>query len=122
MLVNLSNHPSGDWHPAQISAALQVAGEIQDMEFPEVPAEWDIGQVQQLAKQTVNRVIQLMPSAAMVQGEGTMMYWLVQYLERGGVPCYAATSRRSAFISHDSTGSTIKQSRFEFVRFRRFEE
>jgi hypothetical protein len=99
-----------------------MAGEIQDMEFPEVPAEWEIGKVKQLAQQTVSIVIQMMPSAAMVQGEGTMMYWLVRYLEHGGVPCYAATSRRSAFISQDSKGATIKQSRFEFVCFRRFEE
>jgi hypothetical protein len=121
MLVNLSNHPSQNWSLAQISAGHQLANGIQDVEFPEVPAEWDTEEVKQLAQLIVDGIVQMNASVAMVQGEGTMMYWLVQYLERSGVSCYAATSRRIVSVIEDSTGSAIKQSRFEFVRFRRFE-
>jgi hypothetical protein len=122
MFVNLSNHPSTNWSEAQAASAREIGGEIHDISFPEIPGSWDTSQVTCLAEELANRIFALSPEAVMVQGEATAVYWIVRDLCCKGVLCYAATSRRVAHMVSTFEGATVKQSEFEFVRFRRYEK
>ena len=88
--------------------------------FPEVDPEWDCGRVAALAPPIVERAIADAATAAMVQGEFVLAFTLVNCLERAGIPCYAATSRRMTVVEALPDGATRKVVRFEFVRFRRY--
>jgi hypothetical protein len=118
VFVNLSNHPASDWSAAQREAALRLAPEIRDWPFPEVPPEAGAEEIGALADRIFERVIADMPGAthAMVQGEFTLAHALVCRLQRHGVVCLAATTRREVV---DEAGG-LKTTRFEFVRFREY--
>jgi CRISPR-associated protein Csx16 len=55
-------------------------------------------------------------ACAMVQGEFTLAHRLVGELQRRGIVCVAATTRREVI---EDTGG-VKTTRFEFVRFREY--
>lgn len=121
MFVNLSHHPCRDWSHEQLSAANALASPIADYSFPEVPPDWGLDEVRHLADETVAAVKKLGASVVMIQGESTLAYWLVRNFATSAITCYAATTRRVAETFVDAAGISIKQSRFEFVRFRRYE-
>jgi CRISPR-associated protein Csx16 len=52
----------------------------------------------------------------MVQGEFTLAHALVRELQKKGIVCLAATTRREVL---EDTGG-LKTTRFEFVRFREY--
>jgi CRISPR-associated protein Csx16 len=118
VFVNLSNHPNGNWCPAQHEAALQLAPEVRDLPFPEVPPEAGIAEIAVLAERIVRRLRADVPGAthAMVQGEFTLAQALVRRLQQVGIVCLAATTRRN--VSQGSGGEKV--SCFEFVRFREY--
>jgi len=119
MFVNLSNHPSRDWPPEQLTAALQLASPIFDILFPSVDPQLDGEAFTNLAHSTAGQVFAAGAQAAMVQGEFTMVYALVGLL-RQRIPCYAATTER-VVLSQTLPGSVIrKTSDYRFVRFREF--
>lgn len=120
MFVNVSNHRSADWRPPQLQAARELAGEIVDLAFPDVPPEASEHDVESLAAQTCTEVLKLRPSAVMVQGDYTLTYCLVRMLTAQRVPCYSATTRRTTSVRHRPDGSAEKTSIFNFVRFRRY--
>ena len=122
MFVNLSNHASDNWSQAQRDAAQGLGGPILDFEFPEVPPEDDFAGVERIAEQITATAMEWKPLAVMVQGEFTLTYRLVKIFELRKVPCYAATSRRVTETFQEAGGATVKKTRFEFVRFRRYEE
>jgi CRISPR-associated protein Csx16 len=118
VFVNLSNHPSSAWSAAQREAALNLAPQIQDWPFPPVPPEAGPADIAALAERTVAQLTEDLPAAthAMVQGEFTLTHALVRALQRRGIVCLAATTRRQVL---DDCGA-VKTTRFEFVRFREY--
>jgi hypothetical protein len=119
VFVNLSNHASGEWDAAQRGAALRLAPEIRDWPFPEVPPEAEVGEIGALADRIVEQLTAALPGAThvMVQGEFTLAHALVRRLQRRGVRCLAATTRREVVAQ----AGGVKTTRFEFVRFREYD-
>lgn len=120
MFLNLSNHPAANWPPVQRAEAEALGGEIADESFPAVPPDADPECLASLGQDTLRRILARAPAAAMVQGEFTLTFYLVQALESHGIPCYAATTRRIVENAIGAAGVAEKRSRFEFVRFRRY--
>jgi hypothetical protein len=120
MFLNLSKHPSALWPPAQRAQARELGGEIVDQPFPEVPPEADTGQISEIGAALTSAIAARAPTAAMVQGEFTLAFYIVSVLDLRGIPTYAATTRRVTEITALPDGAFEKKSRFEFVRFRRY--
>jgi CRISPR-associated protein Csx16 len=118
VFVNLSNHRSADWSEAQRSAALQLAPEIVDWQFPAVPPEAGTDEIATLADRIVSQLTEELPGVthAMVQGEFTLAHMLVRRLQERRVVCLAATTRREVL----EDAGPVKTTRFEFVRFREY--
>jgi hypothetical protein len=120
VFLNLSNHPSAGWSPRQLGEAEALGGGVVDEPFPDVPPEADASQIREIGARLVSRIAARAPSAAMVQGEFTLAFYLVSELESRGITCYAATTRRVTDTRASPGGAAEKASRFEFVRFRRY--
>lgn len=113
MFLNLSNHPSDTWSPEQRAAAKALGGPIRDVSFPAVPPEYDTADVEAMATKLEE---DLPPGlrVAMVAGEPTLCALLVRRLQRRGVRCVAATTRREVEVLADGREAR----HFRFVRFR----
>lgn len=122
MLVNLSNHPSGDWPAAQLEAALRMESSIVDLPFPNVDPSMDGAEFDALALATVRQVIATGAPSAMVQGEPTMVFMVVNMLREARVRCYAATTARDSSMENTGDGGIRKTSLFRFVKFREYRE
>ena len=115
VFVNISNHPSDRWSDDQRRAALQIADQIIDLPFPNVPPEAS-------TKEAVEIGLELLMGlpegtvAAMVQGEFTLTTFLVRALQMRGVTPYAATTERR--VEELPDGRKVTQ--FRFVQFRRY--
>ena len=119
MFINHTNHASVKWSAAQKEAA-QAWGEIVDLPFPDIGADWDEERVAKLAEESVARLIEKKPRAVLCQGEFTYVYHLVNLLRAAGVTVLAAASRREAVEEQAEDGSVRKISRFVFTRFREY--
>jgi len=123
MLINLTNHPSSNWSAAQLNAALQSYGEVEDMNFPLIPPEWDESQVADLAQEYAERIVRRLNEAGggrhavHVMGEMTFTCTLVRLLQRAGITCVASTSER--IVEEDPTTGK-KTSYFRFIRYRTY--
>jgi hypothetical protein len=117
MLLNLSNHPSAAWPPAQLDQATKDYVRITDMPFPVILPEWDTAEVQRLADAYAADIAAMAPAptAVHIMGEMTFTCALVGLLRLQGIPCVASTTKRDA-IERDG----IKTSTFHFVRFRAY--
>jgi hypothetical protein len=122
MFLNISKHASQYWPDAQRRAAEQIGGAIVDLEFPDVPPEAEESEIEVLADRITDQAASLQPSAAMVQGEFTLTWLIVQRLHTMGIPCYSATTRRDVAVQRQPDESATKVSTFRFVRFRRYPE
>lgn len=116
VFINLSNHPQDTWGDAQRKAALDLAPEIVDVPFPQVDPEMDSAALNELAQ----RIVDGLPDAevALVQGEFTLCYRLVNLLSEKGVRCLAATTHRNVEFM---TGGG-QTSFFEFKQFRGYRD
>ena len=121
MFLNFSNHPVAQWSKEQLSAAGQY-GEIQEMSFPNVPPDWDIGRVCSLADELFEEICALRPDAVLCQGEMTLTYQLVKRLCAAGIPVLSACSDRMTEEEQLPDGSTQKLSQFVFCGFRLYED
>lgn len=118
LFVNLSNHPSSTWQPAQLEAAKQY-GEIIDIDFPAVDALCMPERVDQLANQYALDIINKgAPTCltAHVMGEMTLTFRIVELLKAQGIRCVASTTER---IVTDLTDNR-KETQFSFVQFREY--
>lgn len=119
MFINHTNHASANWSAAQEEAA-RAWGEIEDMAFPDIGADWDEAHVAHLAGENAAKIIERKPRAVLCQGEFTYVYHLVNLLRAAGVTVLAAASRREAVEERAADGSVRKISRFVFERFREY--
>ena len=119
MFINHTNHASAKWSTPQEEAA-RAWGEIEDLPFPDIGADWDEERVAKLAEESAARLIEKKPHAVLCQGEFTYVYHLVNLLRAAGVTVLAAASRREAVEEQAEDGSVRKISRFVFTRFREY--
>lgn len=120
---NISNHPVAEhWSERQIEEARVIApnAELIDIPFPQVDPTWSFVEVQKQAESLVNAMKiksegEHRVAGAMVAGEPIMCQAIVRGLEKLGIPCFSATTRREA-----TQEGSEKRSRFAFVRFRAF--
>ena len=126
MLVNLSNHPSGDWDARQIKTAESLYGTIVDLPFPYIEPEWDTQKVLALAREYYDKAIVVLgqcsdkpeQNAVQVQGEFTFTFALVSMFLRSGVRCVSSTSQRQ--VKEKENGEKI--AKFTFVQFRNYSD
>lgn len=119
MLLNLSNHPKELWPEAQLQAAEQQFGSIQDLPFPQISPYADEEEVQFLAYKYLDEIQQIgTPEQVTVHimGEMNFTYAMVQLLKQNGYTCVASTTRRIV----DQVSNDSKLTTFQFVRFRRY--
>ncbi len=122
MLINLSNHPSHQWQPAQKDLALEKYGSIIDILFPQLDPMAEMNEILLSAKQHAARCTRLLSEtnkaihAIHIMGEHTFVYAFVRIMQQNNITCIASTTHRLASI--DENGNKI--SRFEFCRFRMY--
>ena len=117
MFINLSNHASDLWSPAQRAAA-EAWGEIVDLPFPAIDPHADSAEVEALAETYEQRIRSMPQPVVMVQGEYVFTFRLVRRLLNAGIPAMAACSERRTVVSVDEIGQTFRTSVFDFVQFR----
>lgn len=113
MLINLSNHPFEKWPSDQRNTALQLYGEVRDLDFPNIEPTWSLDQVRQLAEEYLAKIKLLPPATVHLMGELTFCFTLASLLKSTGIPCVASTTQR---IVEEVEGRKI--STFTFVQFR----
>ncbi len=113
MLLNLSNHPSSNWTPEQLSAA---GGAVVDMPFPQVDPDGDEAYIENLADEYLHKVLAMDNiSAVHIMGEMNFTFALVNKLKTAGVKCVASTTQRETTVENG-----LKISKFNFIRFREY--
>lgn len=117
MFVNCSNHPSSKWDELQ---TLSVRDDIVDIPFPNVDPHFSSAEVDEMAEDLCNKILQHKPYTVMIQGEATLVYKVVSLLKQRGVRVVAATSERRVTETVDPNGQTIKKVIFNFVQFREY--
>lgn len=122
MLLNLSNHSSSKWQPEQIRVARVTYGAIVDMQFPNIPPDWDEQQVKKLVEEYVNKCVQIINqtedkvNAIHIMGELTFCYAFVKLMECCPFHCIASTTERVVTVNEKGE----KVSAFNFCKFRNF--
>ena len=126
LFINLSNHPSQKWSSKQIERALEIVDNcpIIDMQFPNIDPEMSTNEVQDLAGNYIDKILDLLNDyecdncIVHIMGEMTFVYNFVDIVKNyyGKITCVASTTRR--IVSEDENG--VKKSTFEFVNFRRY--
>ena len=117
--INHTNHPFARWEEGQSQAA-RAYGEIVDLPFPQIPADWDEAEVSALAQENADKILACRPAAVLVQGEFTYTYAIVARLKAAGIPVLSACSERCVREYTDENGQTVRESRFVFCRFRTY--
>ncbi len=121
--MNFSNHGVATWSPAQVQAALDLGlGEPTDVPdgMPQVAPDAGEDHVWQLATDLADRAAALGAAGAVVMGEYSLSFALVEALRRQGVRCFAATTERQTQVTYAADGSARKESVFRFVRWREY--
>jgi hypothetical protein len=115
VFVNLSNHPYAIWSEEQLATARGLADQVVDIPIPEIPPDAGTDELVERC-----RILALMlpvgATHAMVSTEFVTTFILIKMLQKRGITCLAATTRRS--VSMDPAGNKV--SRFSFVRFREY--
>lgn len=113
MLLNLSNHPSASWSPAQLAAA---GGKVIDLAFPQVAPDGDEAYIEQLANEYLNKILKMNDIKTVhIMGEMNFTYALVNKLKVHNIRCVASTTKRETVEENG-----VKISKFNFVRFREY--
>ena len=122
MFLNISNHPSSKWSKEQKMEASKW-GEIADVEFPSIPASASKEDVENYAKDLLDKIMDdfpVRPDIVMIQGEMTFTYAMIQLLLVKGITSVAACSDRVSNEVVQADGTTKKVSEFKFVQFREY--
>ena len=118
MFINFSNHPSKLWAEDARNAALQY-GTIEDLAFPQVPANMSTDGVRKLAEEYAEKILAKKPDCVMCQGEFCLSWHVIARLKEAGVRVAAACSERIVEEVYGENG-TEKRSVFRFVQFREY--
>lgn len=124
LLYNVTNHPHDKWSPEQLKAAHELADEIAYMPFLNVSPSAEERTIRAWAADIAGTIIgakkrnDVDDVVALVQGEMTLTYAIVQSLIAHGIKVVAATSER---ISVDN-GDGSKTVKFKFCKFREYTE
>ncbi len=119
LLINLSNHPYGEWQEDQRKAA-EAYGPCEDMPFPQVDPDADEKQMGALVKQYTEQVLPYAKTHRVtvhLMGEMCFTYRLVKALSAKGIRCICSTTARTV---HDE-GNGRRTVQFRFKRFREYE-
>ena len=120
MLLNLSNHPSTNWHADQLDKAIQTYSRIEDIAFPHIKPEENTEGVQTLAKAYAATIINQQSTignlTVHLMGEMTFVVALVGLLQAAGIEVVCSTTER--IVLAEINGKKTMQ--FRFVRFRAF--
>ena len=119
MFLNCTNHKTSEWSENQKKAAL-LEGEILDFPFPTVSAEADELEIENMAHNIVEKIIQRKPNIVLCQGEFTLTYSIVSKLIDQKIRVVSACSERKASIKLLPDGNSLKEAYFEFIRFREY--
>lgn len=120
MFANVTNHPSAGWSAEQVAACEAIGGEVREFPMPEVPPDAGMEAVTALAAKIAGEVIRSGAKWALVQGEPTLVWAMLHFLQDGGVRCLAATTRREASVRPVGEGRMEKVSVFRFVGLREY--
>jgi len=113
--LNISNHPVDQWDENQKKAALQLAGKLKDIQFPNVPPNATLAEVEKKAEEIMEKVlVEEDTTIAMVQGDFTLTTILVKKLQEKNIVCVIATTPRE--VMYEEGG--LRTYKFEFVSFR----
>ncbi len=118
LFINFSNHPSCYWGDAQRAAA-EKYGEICDLPFPMVDEQSSEEEVSQLADRYVATIMSMGKPEEItvhIMGEMTFTFMVVTKLKEMGIRCVASTTERK--VTYTSDG--VKQTEFQFVKFREY--
>lgn len=119
--INFSNHPSERWSEEQKQAAQELApdGVIVDVPFPQVAADADEAEIEELAEEYLDTIEKQSPAAVMCQGEFGLCYAMIRRLKEKGIRVvYSCTDRRA--VERITENGVEKVSIFQFVKFRNF--
>lgn len=114
MLINISNHPSTNWSPAQNLEARRLFGEIVDIEFPLIDpcaSSKDIDYLVSVYLDIIQR--NAPPFVVHLMGELSFVCLLGSKLNKAGVRVVCSTTERLAKMEGNN-----KISEFKFVAFR----
>jgi hypothetical protein len=123
LFLNLSNHPVSGWSEEQVAAARTLdLGEPTDLDgdMPTVDPEADTAEVVAMADEIAARAVAQGAAGAQVMTEYTLTQALVAALQRRGMRCFAATTRREVVEDVKLDGAIEKKSVFRFIRWREF--
>lgn len=118
MFVNISNHPSTKWDNAQIEAAMQMSLPLVNIPFPLVNPEATDLDINNLVDAVCDQIESYtkVPTHAMVMGEFTLTLALVKRLQKMGIRCFAASTKREVVEEVNGTKTSV----FKFVKFREY--
>ena len=129
MFINFSNHPSKLWAEDERNAALQY-GTIEDLAFPQVPANMSTDGVRKLAEEYAEKILAKKPDCVMCQGEFCLSWHVIARLKEAGVRVAAACSERIveevygvpfctvSGVLKKSSGCTVRCSRRREINYR----
>ena len=118
MFLNFSNHPSSLWGQEQKTVAGQF-GQIEDLPFPQVPADMSSEEVCRLADAYAKQILSRKPDCVLCQGEFCLSWHVIARLKEAGVRVVAACRERVVEEVYGENG-TEKRSVFRFVQFREY--
>lgn len=118
--INHTNHTSVQWSLEQRTTA-EKYGEIIDLPFPNVGADWNEEKISQFVEINAKKIIEMNPAAVLCQGEYNYTYSMINYLKRNNIVVLAAASERVVDEKVQLDGTTQKVSSFKFVQFRQYE-
>lgn len=114
---NITNHSLTGEQLADIKDKFNI-DEVVDLNPGEVEPQISSAQVNNLATNLIANGNFSLGDVAMVQTEQTLVFFLVSILQRIGVRCVVATTRRESAEKVLPDGSIIKTNVFRHVRFR----
>lgn len=119
LLINLSNHPYGDWQEDQRKAA-EVYGTCIDMPFPQVDPDLEDKQMTDLVDNYAKQISPYTKTNRVtvhIMGEMCFTYRLIKKLSGMGIKCICSTTYR--LVRDEGNGKRYVE--FHFKKFRNYE-
>ena len=110
-MINFTNHPYDMWDERQKETA-SMYGDIKEIPFPPVDPTYTEEQLDTMAGEYKEKILELNDKVVLLQGEFTLSFRLVNLLKKS-LDVVAACSKRN-------DGKYHKEMLFEFVQFRRY--